>query len=128
VGGHLELGDGVHQVAAAPTSVGISAEMRANPPRNHPVHLPTRLRTVRKSGAFMSSTSTDTDRAEPFTKRQKRRVIAKLFFLVAGTLSFLLSVGLWFVTGDIDTAIYVGLWVPSLFSLGSLVLAHEGDR
>lgn len=45
----------------------------------------------------------------------------------AGTLSFLLSVVLWFVTEDIDTAIYVGLWVPSLFSLGSLVLANEGD-
>lgn len=74
----------------------------------------------------MSSTSTDTDRS--FTKRQKRRVIAKLFFLAAGTLSFFLSVGLWFITEDIDTAIYVGLWVPSLFSLGALVLAHEGDR
>jgi len=76
----------------------------------------------------MSSTSTETDRSSPFSKRQKRRVIAKLFFLVAGTLSFFLSVGLWFVTEDIQTAIYVGLWVPSLFSLGALVLAHEGDR
>lgn len=75
----------------------------------------------------MSSTSTESDRSRPLSKRQKRRVIAKLFFLVAGTLSFLLSVVLWFITEDIDTAIYVGLWVPSLFSLGSLVLAHEGD-
>lgn len=76
----------------------------------------------------MSSTSTDADRPQTLSKRQKRRVIAKLFFLIAGTLSFFLSVGLWWITEDIQTAIYVGLWVPSLFSLGSLVLAHEGDR
>jgi hypothetical protein len=76
----------------------------------------------------MSSTSTDPDRTAPLTRRQRRRVIAKLFFLIAGTLSFFLSVALWFITEDIQTAIYVGLWVPSLFSLGALVLAHEGDR
>jgi hypothetical protein len=76
----------------------------------------------------MSSTSTDPDRTLPFSKRQKRRVIAKLFFLLAGTLAFFLSVGLFFITGEIETAIYVGLWVPSLFSLGALVLSHEGDR
>lgn len=74
----------------------------------------------------MTSISTDTQR--PLSKRQKRRVIAKLFFLIAGTLSFLLSVTLWFITEDIQTAIYVGLWVPSLFSLGALVLSSEGDR
>jgi hypothetical protein len=77
----------------------------------------------------MSSTSsTDTDRPAPLSKRQKRRVLAKLFFLAAGTVSFFLSVGLWFVTKDLETAIYVGLWVPSLFSLGALVLAPEGER
>lgn len=75
-----------------------------------------------------STTSTDAERPAPLSKRQKRRVLAKLFFLVAGTLSFFLSVGLWFVTEDIETAIYVGLWVPSLFSLGALVLSSEGER
>ena len=76
----------------------------------------------------MSSTSTDTNRTTPLSRRQRRRVIAKLAFVIAGTLSFLLSVSLWFITEDIETAIYVGLWVPSLFSLGALVLAGEGDR
>jgi hypothetical protein len=58
----------------------------------------------------------------------RRRLTGKLFFLVAGTLSFLLSVGLWFLTDDRETAIFVGLWVPSLFSLGALVAAPVSDR
>jgi hypothetical protein len=54
--------------------------------------------------------------------------VAKLVFLIAGTLSLALSVGLWFLTEDRETAIFVGLWVPSLFSLGALVAAGEGER
>ena len=60
--------------------------------------------------------------------RQRRRVTAKLLFLLAGTVAFVLSVGLWFLVEDRETAIYVGLWVPSLFSLGALIVAHEGER
>jgi len=62
-----------------------------------------------------------------FTARQRRRVMAKLLFLIAGTASFLLSVYLWFVLDDRETGLYVGLWVPSLFSLGALVVSWEGD-
>ena len=62
-----------------------------------------------------------------FTPRQRRRVLAKMLFLTAGTASFLLSVYLWFVLEDRETGLYVGLWVPSLFSLGSLVVSWEGD-
>lgn len=62
-----------------------------------------------------------------FTARQRRRVLAKMLFLVAGTASFLLSVYLWFVLEDRETGLYVGLWVPSLFSLGALVVSWEGD-
>ncbi|TVR18132.1 MAG: hypothetical protein EA387_15290 [Nitriliruptor sp.] len=62
------------------------------------------------------------------SQRQRRRAVAKLVFLVAGTLSLALSVGLWFLTEDRETAIFVGLWVPSLFSLGALVAAGEGPR
>jgi hypothetical protein len=54
-------------------------------------------------------------------------VLAKSLFLVAGTLSFLLSVWLWFIAGDRETGLYVGLWVPSIFSLGALVVSWEGD-
>jgi hypothetical protein len=63
----------------------------------------------------------------PLTDRQRRRVTAKLLFILAGTISFLLSVYLWFMTDDRETAMYVGLWVPSLFSLGALVVSHEGE-
>ncbi len=62
-----------------------------------------------------------------FTRRQRRRVMAKLLFIGAGTASFLLSVWLWFVADDRETGLYVGLWVPSLFSLGALVVSWEGD-
>jgi len=62
-----------------------------------------------------------------FTARQRRRVLAKLVFIAAGTASFLLSVWLWFVVEDREMGLYVGLWVPSLFSLGALVVSWEGD-
>jgi hypothetical protein len=39
--------------------------------------------------------------------------------------SFLLSVSLWFA-GHRDQGIFVGLWVPSILSLGALILAGRG--
>lgn len=56
---------------------------------------------------------------------ERRRVAGKAIFVLAGTLSFLLSVGLWFLGDDRETAIFVGLWVPSLFSLGALIASPE---
>ncbi|HUS44167.1 MAG TPA: hypothetical protein VMY16_16005 [Ilumatobacteraceae bacterium] len=47
----------------------------------------------------------------------------KLPFLVAGFLSFLFSVWLYFVQGETTAGIFVGLWVPSIHSLGTLLLA-----
>lgn len=44
--------------------------------------------------------------------------------MIAGFLSFALSVYLWFFV-DKEQGLYVGLWVPSLWSLGALVLATE---
>lgn len=56
---------------------------------------------------------------------------AKLAFLVAGFASLVLSVSLWFF-GSRQEALFVGLWVPAIHSLGSLVLVGEnqtrGDR
>jgi hypothetical protein len=62
-----------------------------------------------------------------FTARQRRRVLAKLLFIGAGTASFLLSVWLWFIVEDREMGLYVGLWVPSIFGLGALVVSWEGD-
>jgi hypothetical protein len=43
-------------------------------------------------------------------------------FLIAGFLSFLFSVWLYFVQGEETAGIFVGLWVPSIHSLGTLLL------
>ncbi len=57
---------------------------------------------------------------------QQREIGSKALILLAATLSFLLSVSLWF-TGNEQQAIFVGLWVPSILSLGAIVLPR-GDH
>ena len=52
----------------------------------------------------------------------KRMRIAKGSIMVAAMISFLLSIYLWF-SGSKDQALFVGLWVPSILSLGALVFA-----
>lgn len=49
--------------------------------------------------------------------------ISKMTILIAAGLSFLLSVYLWF-SGDKDTGLFVGIWVPSILSFGALM--HAG--
>ena len=44
-------------------------------------------------------------------------------FLVAAFLSFLFSVYLYFIDDNPQAGIFVGLWVPSIHSLGALLLA-----
>ena len=46
----------------------------------------------------------------------------KLLVLGAAFVSFLLSVSLWF-SGHRDEGVFVGLWVPSILSLGALMYA-----
>ena len=48
----------------------------------------------------------------------------KLVFLAAAFISFLLSVSLWFLV-DRELGLFVGLWVPAIHSLGTLVLTGE---
>ena len=47
---------------------------------------------------------------------------AKILFLVAAFLSFLLSVSLYFLFDERSNGIFVGLWVPSILALGNLIL------
>ena len=56
-----------------------------------------------------------------------REVIAqpKALFLVAVAVSFLLSITLWF-GGDKQAGLFVGIWVPSIASVGTLIL--QGGR
>jgi hypothetical protein len=49
---------------------------------------------------------------------------ARALILLAAFVSFVLSVVLWF-GGDQQQGIFVGLWVPSILSLGGLVLRRD---
>jgi hypothetical protein len=51
----------------------------------------------------------------------------KLIFMAAGFGSFLFSVYLWFFV-DRELGLFVGLWVPAVHSLGTLVLSAERGR
>ena len=50
----------------------------------------------------------------------------KLVFMFAAFASFLLSVSLWFFV-DRELGLFVGLWVPAIHSLGTLVLTGENE-
>ncbi len=45
----------------------------------------------------------------------------RMFVLLGAFASFVFSVSLWF-TGAREEGLFVGLWVPSILSLGALVL------
>ena len=68
----------------------------------------------------------------PTATTNRREVIAalspfhrtKLIFMVAAFASFVLSVALWFLV-DRELGLFVGLWVPAIHSLGTLVLTGE---
>ncbi len=51
---------------------------------------------------------------------------AKIGFVVAAGASFLFSVYLWF-TGSKDEGVFVGLWVPSILSFGTLLMSRGGS-
>lgn len=50
--------------------------------------------------------------------------LAKQLFVGAAFISFLFSVSLWF-SDYREEGVFVGLWVPSILSLGSLVFAGQ---
>ena len=53
-----------------------------------------------------------------------RVVRARVLMLVAAFIGFALSIYLWF-TGHQMQGIFVGLWVPSILSLGTLVIPNS---
>jgi hypothetical protein len=52
---------------------------------------------------------------------------ARLLLLSAAAVSFVLSVSLWF-SGNKLQGIFVGIWVPSILALGSIVLPRGDGR
>ena len=56
-----------------------------------------------------------------------KHTLAKIGFITAAGASFLLSIWLWF-GGNKEQGAFVGLWVPSILSFGTLMLSgghHE---
>ena len=76
------------------------------------------------------------DSAKPAPTLTKRRaavsllarpvVRVKLVFVIASLASLILSVSLWFSSHELQ-GIFVGLWVPSILSAGSLLLSGRTD-
>ncbi len=54
----------------------------------------------------------------------RREAAARALVLLAAGISFVLSVTLWF-GGNHLQGIFVGLWVPSILSLGGVVLGRD---
>ncbi len=50
--------------------------------------------------------------------------VSKLGFVIAAGASFLFSVSLWF-SGSKQEGMFVGLWVPSILSFGTLILGRQ---
>ncbi len=58
-----------------------------------------------------------------------RQAMVKSALFIAAFASFLLSVYLYFIADDKTAGIFVGIWVPSIHSLGALLLAGQrSDR
>ena len=73
----------------------------------------------------MSKAMSDSTTAPPAKTMSLLYTLSKSFFLAAAGLSFLLSIYLWFVLGSREQGIFVGLWVPSILSLGTLVMTDR---
>jgi hypothetical protein len=54
-----------------------------------------------------------------------RERAARALLLLGAAVSFVLSVVLWFSGNELQ-GIFVGLWVPSILSLGAIVLPRGG--
>ena len=59
--------------------------------------------------------------------RARGQTMLKDVIFAAAFVSFLLSVYLYFVADDKTAGIFVGIWVPSIHSLGTLLVAGEGN-
>ncbi len=75
----------------------------------------------------MTAVTNTTDRSRSVldalgAEASTRRI--KSMFLLAGLLSLVLSVTLWF-SGYREEGLFVGLWVPAVHSLGTLVLTRD---
>lgn len=59
--------------------------------------------------------------------RHRRENISRGLVLAAAFASFVLSVSLWFSGSELE-GIFVGVWVPSIISLGAFLLPRGMNR
>ena len=52
--------------------------------------------------------------------------LAKAGYVIAAFASFLLSVYLWF-SGNKEQGVFVGIWVPSILSFGTLMIGGKSN-
>lgn len=68
--------------------------------------------------------STDLPSRSTMLNRLRPQLRLKAPFLIAGFASFVFSVILYFGLDEKTAGIFVGLWVPSIHSLGALLLSN----
>lgn len=59
------------------------------------------------------------------TSRPDSSSLARWLIIAAAGISMALSVGIWFLGDDQLAAIFVGTWVPSILSLGALIIPRK---
>lgn len=69
----------------------------------------------------------ESSKEAPLVAGLTRIQMARALVLVAAFLSFLFSVSLWFF-GNESEGVFVGIWVPSILSLGAFLLPRSVDR
>jgi len=55
-----------------------------------------------------------------------KHTLSKLLYVIAAAASFLLSVYLWF-SGHQEQGQFVGIWVPSILSFGTLMMSRPHE-
>jgi len=83
-----------------------------------------KLCTKSEQGGTLATIDTDSPSSRHFAANTELR--SRVLLLAAAFISFILSVSLWFAGNELQ-GIFVGLWVPSILSLGAIVLPR-GER
>jgi hypothetical protein len=84
--------------------------------------------TAREQEGHMATTTPGRLRgargAEAHASRERRETLARGLILLAALMSFILSISLWFSGSEME-GIFVGIWVPSIISLGAFILPRR---
>ncbi len=65
-----------------------------------------------------------TNEEAPDNRRRKHDSLFRVLILIAAFISFVFSVSLWFSGSELE-GIFVGVWVPTILSLGTFLLPRR---